>query len=80
MKILLPYRQKTNERIRSVFRGSLTKHNFVATEGRFLKNILELSLKSPCLHPVFGPPFIPYSLFQWYPQSNEILLNLSMKC
>jgi hypothetical protein len=22
----------------------------------------------------------PYSLFQWYPQSNEILLNLSLKC
>jgi hypothetical protein len=21
-----------------------------------------------------------YPLFQWYPQSNEILLNLSMKC
>jgi hypothetical protein len=23
--------------------------------------------------------FTPYPLFQWYPQSNEILLNLSMK-
>jgi hypothetical protein len=22
--------------------------------------------------------FTPYPLFQWYPQSNEILLNLSM--
>jgi hypothetical protein len=22
----------------------------------------------------------PYPLFEWYPQSNEILLNLSMKC
>jgi hypothetical protein len=22
----------------------------------------------------------PYSLFQWYLQSNEILLNLSLKC
>jgi hypothetical protein len=29
---------------------------------------------------VFGPPFTPYLLFQWYPQSKEILLNLSMKC
>jgi hypothetical protein len=24
--------------------------------------------------------FTPYPLFQWYPQSNEILLNLSMNC
>ncbi len=24
--------------------------------------------------------FTPYPLFEWYPQSNEILLNLSMKC
>jgi hypothetical protein len=23
--------------------------------------------------------FTPYPLFQWYPQSKEILLNLSMK-
>ncbi len=32
------------------------------------------------MHPVFGPAFTPYRLFQWYPQSKEILLNLSMKC
>jgi hypothetical protein len=31
----------------------------------------------PCLHPVFGPAFTPVP---WYPQSNEILLSLSMKC
>jgi hypothetical protein len=42
--------------------------------------ILELPIKSPALHPVFGPVFTPYPLFQWYLQSNEILLNLSMKC
>jgi hypothetical protein len=24
--------------------------------------------------------FTPYPLFQWYPQSTEILWNLSMKC
>jgi hypothetical protein len=30
-------------------------------------------------HPAFGPASIPHPLFQWYPQSNEILLNLSMK-
>jgi hypothetical protein len=35
--------------------------------------IWKVTLSSPCLSP-------PYPLFQWYPQSNEILLNLSMKC
>jgi hypothetical protein len=40
---------------------------------------IELSINSPCLHPVFGPAFTPYPLFQWYLQSIEILLNLSMK-
>ncbi len=29
---------------------------------------------APCFHPLFGPPFTPY------PQSKEILLNLSIKC
>jgi len=38
---------------------------------------IDLSVKSPCLHPRFGP-LSPLS--QWYPQSKEILLNLSMKC
>ncbi len=44
-------------------------------------------VKSPCLSPLsplLAPPipsaFTPYPLFQWYPQSKEILLNLSMKC
>jgi hypothetical protein len=37
---------------------------------------IELLVKS---HPVFGPAFTPYPLFQWYPQSKEILLNLSMQ-
>jgi hypothetical protein len=41
---------------------------------------IELSVKSPSLHPVFGPAFTLYPLFQWYGQSKEILLNLSMKC
>jgi hypothetical protein len=35
-------------------------------------------------HPIFilslGLLFDPYPLFQWYPQSKEILLNLCMKC
>jgi len=42
--------------------------------------ILELSVKSPCLHLVFGHAFISYPLFQWYPQSKENWLNLNMKC
>jgi hypothetical protein len=40
---------------------------------------VEFSSKSQCLHRVFGPPFTPYPL-KWDPQSNEILLNLGMKC
>jgi len=51
--------------------------NMLETEK---SGVLEISLKSPCPHPVFGPAFTPYPLFQWYPQSKEILLNLSMKC
>ncbi len=45
------------------------------------------ALKDQCSHrvtrkvtlssPVFGPPFTPYLIFQWYPQSKDILL---MKC
>jgi len=41
----------------------------------------ELFIKSPCLSHYLGASFYPlYPLFQWHPQSNEILLNLSMKC
>jgi len=40
-----------------------------------------LKISKKCsLHPVCGPPFTPSSLFQWYPQSSDILVNLSMKC
>jgi hypothetical protein len=39
-----------------------------------------LSIKSPCLHLVFGPAFTTSLLFQWYLQSNENWLNLGMKC
>ncbi len=41
---------------------------------------IESSRKSPCLHPVFGPPFIPHPLFEWGRQSKKLLLNLGMKC
>jgi hypothetical protein len=43
-------------------------------------HIIKLSVKSPSLSPPISSPFTPYPLFQWYPQSSEILLNLSMKC
>jgi len=36
----------------------------------------ELSVKSPSI----SSSFTPYSPFQWYRQSKEILLNLCMKC
>jgi hypothetical protein len=42
--------------------------------------LVELSVKSSCLHPLFRSAFTHYPLFQWYPQSKEVLLNLSMKC
>jgi hypothetical protein len=42
-------------------------------------DVIELSVKSSSLCPLFGPAFTPYPLFQWYPQSKEILSNLSMK-
>jgi hypothetical protein len=41
--------------------------------------VIEFSLKSSCLHPVFGPLFTPYPLFEWGPQSKEVLLNQGMK-
>jgi len=40
-------------------------------------HLIELSIKYRCLHPIFGPAFTPYPLFQ---QSKDILLNLSLKC
>jgi hypothetical protein len=36
-------------------------------------------LKPSCLHPVFGPSFTHYPLFERGPQSKEILLNLDIK-
>jgi hypothetical protein len=41
---------------------------------------LEFSLKSSCLHPLFGPLFTLYPLFEWGPQSKEVLLNMGTKC
>jgi hypothetical protein len=42
-------------------------------------NSLEISWESPSLYPLFGRPFTPKPLSQWYLQSKEILLNLGMK-
>jgi hypothetical protein len=43
---------------------------------RVMRVIPKVTLSSPC----FWACFHPYPLFQWYLQSKEILLNLSMKC
>jgi hypothetical protein len=51
------------------------KGNFFLQSQR---EILELSVKSPSSSPPISSTF--GSLFQCYPQSNEILLNLGMKC
>jgi hypothetical protein len=40
----------------------------------------ELSIKCPSVSPPYSSAFVPYPLFQWYPQSKEILLNLGVKC
>ncbi len=41
----------------------------------FLTVVFELSIKSPCLWAFFHP----YTLSQWYTQSNESFQNISMK-
>jgi len=39
--------------------------------------ILELSLKSSCLHPIFGPLFTPYALFEWGPHTfPDVLMSI----
>jgi len=44
-------------------------------------SILELSVKKPCLHPVFGPPLSPpIPSFSGIRKIKTFLLNLSMKC
>jgi hypothetical protein len=40
--------------------------------------IIELSVKSPCLHPVFGPAFTPYPLLKWYPSSIYTLSSFKL--
>jgi hypothetical protein len=59
----------------------LTEHSNCKTktspQGRKWNEILELSRKSPCLHPLFWPAFTPYPLFQCV---LKFYSNLSMKC
>jgi hypothetical protein len=40
--------------------------------------LLKLAVKSPSLSPPIPSAFTPYPLFQWYPQSKKLLLNLSI--
>jgi len=37
----------------------------------FLHNRVICKVSHPCLDLVLGPPFTPYTIFQWYWQSNE---------
>jgi len=46
----------------------------------WLSCIIELSIKSPSVSPPISCAFTPYPLFQWYPQSKDILWNMGMKC
>ncbi len=40
--------------------------------------LLKLAIKSPSLSTPIPSAFTPYPLFQWYPQSNKILSNLTI--
>jgi len=54
----------------------IVPHQTLEAGGSLFFCKIELSIDSPCL----WQAFTPYPLFQWYLQSNEILLNLNMKC
>jgi hypothetical protein len=49
-------------------------------QHRNCSSISELSVKSPSVSPPISSSFAADPLFHWYPQSKEVLLNLSMKC
>jgi hypothetical protein len=51
-----------------------SNHNFMVMANKVIL------VKSSSFSPPVASAFTPYPLFQWYPQSKEILLNLSMKC
>jgi hypothetical protein len=41
---------------------------------------IKLSVKSPSLSPLILSAFTPHPLFERYQQSEEILIDLNMKC
>jgi hypothetical protein len=57
-----------------------TLFSFIVYLHKIRHMALEFSLSSSCLHPVFGPLFIPYSLSESGLQSKEVWSNLGMKC
>jgi hypothetical protein len=66
------------------FSDNISPYEMLKFELRDPNLVLVLELEiyhglKQATYPVSGPPFTPYPLFQWYPQSKDILLNLSMK-
>jgi hypothetical protein len=56
-------------------------HNYYNKLLEHIKVIPKVTLSSSCLWVSFHPPMpSPFPLFQWYTQSKDILINLSMKC
>jgi hypothetical protein len=55
------------------------KWNRMSFKGDSMDCSLKLSVTSPSLSPPIPSAFTRYCLFEWYPQSKEILSNLSMK-
>ncbi len=57
-----------------------SKHNFGATEGWFLKNIVELSLKSPLSWGLLSSPIPSFSGIRKAMKSQYEMLKLSIQC
>jgi hypothetical protein len=55
------------------------KWHRMSFKGDSMHCLLKLSVKSHSLSPPIASAFTRYPVFQWYPQSNEILSNLSVK-
>jgi hypothetical protein len=58
----------------------LSNYLFIFKKGSGIHAYVIRLIRKVTLHSAFGPPFTPYPLFQWYPQSKDILISLSMKC
>ncbi len=59
--------------------GVLGYKVFFLTNFSIFFHIWELYVKLPSVSPPISLAFPPYPLYQWYPQSKEILLNAGMK-